>query len=398
MTPDCPCCAANLFERLIAFEALPPTGLFRSSAKEQLAHFTLRFELCTNCGLVRQGSKPPPKDYAQIDRAAALKLPQHAGDLISALEHKGINHKDLILEVGSNEGTFLEALRSAGYTNLIGVEPSIALAEHSRGKGFSVINDYFGAECSAGIVQKFGMPRAIVCRHTVEHVPDPFTFVAAMRTCIAEKDGVLLIELPDGSAIPELLNVYELWDEHLCYFSSENAALMLARAGFAVTENLSYPYLDTRNIVLWAHPGQVQSEIASDQRRHLEKRIELWRKMPGAWRRVTTEMERQLRAAPKPVYSVGASHSQTNFFGFADLGGSVDFMVDDDARKVGKVPPIKGGAPAIISTAQFESSANRGTVVLTGFGYSKWTQRIRSHARNAGMKLIDPEALVKAEK
>ena len=73
-------------------------------------------------------------------------------------------------------------------------------------------------------------------------------------------------------------------------------------------------------------------------------------------------------------------------------------MVDDDAHKVGKVPPIKGGAPAIISTTQFESSANRGTVVLTGFGYSKWTQRIRSHARNAGMKLIDPEASVKAEK
>lgn len=389
----CPCCGGNVFEGLIAFDGMPRSGLFRSSLAEQLPHYTLEFELCLACGLVRQRFPVPSKDYAYIDRAPALELPGYVSELLAGLASHGVSYPDLILEVGSNNGSFLDILRRTGYTNLVGIEPSVRLAKYSRSKGFTTINDYFSPDCGAEIVRKFGRPSVIVCRHTVEHVPEPLRFMVAMRECLSEKGGVLLIELPDGSAIPELLNVYELWDEHLHYFSAENARLMLGQAGFSLTEARSYSHLDTRNLVLWAQLGFEGSDLMPAQSRAFAHRIEKWRQMPGAWRRVATALREKLESASRPVYAVGASHSQTNFFGFAGLSAMVEFMIDDDPHKLGKLPPMKGGAPVILSSSDFESRATHGTVVLSGFGYPKWAQRIRAHAEKAGMQVIDPGIL-----
>lgn len=390
MTHPCPCCCGNEFQHLLTFGGLPPSGLFRLDSDEQQSTFTLELELCLACSLVRQKSMVHSKDYSSVERTPALRLPAHVSELVASLSLFGIRTSDFVLEVGSNDGAFLSALRASGYLNAAGVEPSIGLAKVARGKGFTILNDHFGPTCSEEIVQRFGRPRAIMCRHTVEHVPEPFTFVRTMRECLSEKGGILLIEVPDGSAVPELLNVYELWDEHLYYFSAENIGHMLCRAGLSVTKSQVYPHLDTRNIVLWAQPGVDNVVINPYQRQMFDRRREQWRKMPRSWFQMITVLREKLDRAPRPVYVVGAGHSQTNFFNFADLGRMVDFMIDDDPQKLGKFPPMKDGEPFTISTPQFESRATRGTLILSGFGYPAWTQHIRVHAEKVGMEIIDP--------
>jgi SAM-dependent methyltransferase len=313
-------------------------------------------------------------------------------ELIAKLKSLGVTPEDLVLDIGSNDGAFMEALRSADFRHLVGVEPSRLLCERGRARGFTVANDYFGPDIVAQLVAKHGCARAVVCRHTLEHVPDPFAFVAALRDCLNPAGGVALLEVPDGAAIPELLNVYEFWDEHLYCFGAENLSQLIERAGMQVLEAQVRPHLDTRNLLMWCLWGA--SAGAAAHTNTPRDCVALWRALAPAWQAYRHHVADLTGRAPRPMYLIGGSHSQYNFVNYAGIGAFVDHFIDDDPAKAGSFPPVSGGRPSIISTAQFEATARGGTVLKTGFGYPSWTARICEHARRHAMRVLDPREIV----
>lgn len=389
----CPCCGASKFERLLDFGQVPVSGRFRADPAEPLAVAGLGFELCATCGLVRQSGGAGPRDYSGTDRATARQFPSYGHALIAKLKSMGVGPDDLVLDIGSNDGSFLEALRGAGFKRVVGIEPSRRLAEDGRARGFAVENDYFGPQIVPRLLATHGRAHAAVCRHTIEHVPDPIAFVSALRACLNTDTGVALIEVPDGSAIPELMNVYEFWDEHLYCFCAENLARLVGRAGMRVLEIQVQAHLDTRNLLLWCAVGE-GAQFASKERNC----VSLWRGLEQGWAGYRAKLEAALKAAPHPLYLIGGSHSQYNFANYSGIGALVDHFIDDDAAKIGSFPPVAGGRPSIISTAQFEASARGGSVLKTAFGYPKWMARVCEHAARHRMQVLDPRDFLERSK
>src|SRR3954465_2173080 len=206
---SCPCCGRNEFQHLVGLGKVPISGVFRALAYDPIELIDLSFEVCTLCGLVRQEGLSRPRDYSSIDRSTAPQLPRHLEDLIRQLEILGTSAEDLILEIGANDGSFLAALSAAGYRNTAGIEPSVHLSGLGRSKGMRIHTGYFDSQAAQMLVDHYGPARIVICRHTLEHVPDPATFVRCMRASLDSRQGVLLLEVPDGSAIPDLMNVYE---------------------------------------------------------------------------------------------------------------------------------------------------------------------------------------------
>lgn len=389
---DCPCCGDTDFSALISFPAVPLSGVFRTRLTEPISEIDLDHELCTRCGLVRQRYLARPPAYHGVSRSTASQLPSYSFELAEALKGYGISSNDLVYEIGSNEGTFLSALARAGISNLVGVEPSVQLSAAARAKGFRVENEYFGAELAAKMVRMYGSARAVVCRHTLEHVPDPVAFMSAVRSCFEDLSaGVVLVEVPDGSAIPELMNVYELWDEHFYCFGQENIGLLFSRAGIKPLSVYVVPHLETRNLVAWGRPTPEEAAVTGDRSRQASS-VEIWLQFKHRWPRYRDALGNAIRSTPSPVYFVGASHAQTNLINFLDVGSMVGAMIDDDPVKIGTFPPIKGGSPAIIASSEFYSTAHRGSLVLTGFGYAEWMKRLSDHARSHGIAIIDPRS------
>ncbi|HVA40068.1 MAG TPA: methyltransferase domain-containing protein [Candidatus Binataceae bacterium] len=388
----CPCCGNRGFERLIDFGSVPISGWFRSDPREPAPSAELAFDLCNSCGLVRQLPGAAPRDYGATTRSTAKQFPAYGQALIERLASLGVGPNDLIVDVGSNDGVFLDALRTAGFSRLVGVEPSRQLADSARARGLRVENDYFGPHLVPDLLGAHGPARAIVCRHTLEHVPDPAAFVPALRDCLAPEGGVALLEVPDGAAIPDLMNVYEFWDEHLYCFCAENLARLLDRVGMPAFDAQVQPHLETRNLLLWCGRGRARApEIGADR-----DCVALWRGLPARWAEFRERFGAALRDARRPIYLIGGSHSQYNIANYAGIGRFVDHLIDDDPAKLGGFPPILGASPSIISTARFESSARSGTVLITGFGYAKWTARICGHAAKHGMQRIDPRDFIPA--
>src|SRR5207342_1137592 len=127
MSPTCPCCGRQGFSSLLRFDAVPVSGHFLASPTDPVNVVDIALEVCTDCGLVRQNPFACKPDYSGVNRPTARQVPRYVQRLLEKLAALGVGPRDLILEIGCNDGSFLECLRGAGFTNVLGVEPSTTL-------------------------------------------------------------------------------------------------------------------------------------------------------------------------------------------------------------------------------------------------------------------------------
>jgi 2-polyprenyl-3-methyl-5-hydroxy-6-metoxy-1,4-benzoquinol methylase len=143
-----------------------------------------------------------------------------------------------LLEVGAGYGLFLAAAREAGWTTT-GVELSRTGAKHAQ--------DTLGLDVFCGQLEDAPLTPGfdVVCAwDTAEHVPDPLSFWRTVRSLVAD-DGVVLFSTPYVSSLPARLLGTRWWTlkptEHIWHFTPRTHALVLARAGLALTRVIRSP-------------------------------------------------------------------------------------------------------------------------------------------------------------
>jgi 2-polyprenyl-3-methyl-5-hydroxy-6-metoxy-1,4-benzoquinol methylase len=174
----------------------------------------------------------------RFDPAMLLQRTWTAGRLALLDRVRGRAPGGRLLEVGAGYGLFLDAARSAGWETS-GVELSRTGAGHAvQALGLDV---FCGQLADAPLTPGFD----VVCAwDTVEHVPDPLAFWRTARSLVAD-DGVVLFSTPYVSSLPAVLLGTRWWTlkpaEHIWHFTPRTHAMLLARAGFALTRVVRSP-------------------------------------------------------------------------------------------------------------------------------------------------------------
>src|SRR5258708_17883021 len=127
--------------------------------------------------------------------------------------HKGMR----VLEVGSNDGIFLEELRRHGYQNLLGIEPAMDVQQAASNKGFETLGTYFNPTSAAKIADQRGMFDLFIARQVLEHISDLTAFRDAMALILAP-NAYVVIEVPHFSHNLRCTD-YNIWEEHVNYFT-----------------------------------------------------------------------------------------------------------------------------------------------------------------------------------
>lgn len=391
MNSYCPCCLNNSFEPLIGFGKIPHSGTFLLNPKDQYHTIELSFEFCTNCALIRQ--KMPPEsieggiNYEKIYRTTGHQLPDYAVEITKALIHKGLRYDDLVVEIGANDGTFLSFLANSGFNNLLGVEPSASCAALSRAKGHKIEEVHLNQKEALRIRENYGLAKAVICRHTIEHVPDPISFLRAMKL-ILHNDGVLLIEVPDARRIIRDLRGHELWDEHLYSFTIESISYLLRKEGFIVRDFYMRNHLESVNILLYCGIG-CEDVLHRTSFSEASSEVELCKNFEERWSTYSNRLLTDLSGWKKPVSVIGASHPQSNFLLYTGMGNFTDLMIDDDPVKIGKYVPTPKPIP-VVSTSEFLNSPVPGSILRTAFGYERWMDKICRSLSSNGALIINP--------
>jgi 2-polyprenyl-3-methyl-5-hydroxy-6-metoxy-1,4-benzoquinol methylase len=385
---ECGACAGLLFAPFFHGREWSTTGRYLDMPEKQGPSITVELEYCQSCGLIRQAAgKIVHLDYVHIERGTAKQLPEYAARIIASLSEFGVSSADLIVEVGANDGTFLKELRGSGFRKLVGVEPSKQLAEISSKAGFDIVNGYFDRSLAAGISRSHGRARAVVCRHTLEHVPNIRELVDGIHEMLAP-GGVCFIEVPDADWVVGQLFAHEIWDEHITYFRAGSLAKLIRESGLSPIRLERARFRDTRNLLCWSvrEPASFSfpKSLAEDQASLAD--------LAGfqeRWENFSQRLRSLVAVAPKPVIGIGASHIQLNFLNFTGLDDAIDILIDDDSWKAGRFAPLAKSVP-IRTTQDILSTIRHGTLLKTAFPYPDWEKRVTDALQVFGIGSINP--------
>lgn len=347
---------------------------------------TIRTEYCLGCGLVRQvPGFELLTDYAGTVRDTAGQLPDYAAHIIVSLAEYGVGFGDLVVEVGANDGTFIQAIRAAGYRNLIGIEPSKRLARVASRGGVDIRNEYFGASLAHEIVREHGGARAVLCRHTLEHALDVRDMAQGIAHLLVP-GGLAFIEVPDTDWDITGLFAHEIWDEHISYFRAGSLTTLISSVGLLPRRLECAGFRAGRNLLCWA----TRDVPPRAPRQDFTVYATGWTELAGfqaLWDAFAARLRARVAMAARPVIALGASHIQLNLLNFAGL--DVDLLVDDDPEKAGRYAPLASPVP-ICTTAEALRSVRDGTLLDTAFAYPAWQERLSKALDIHGVGLIRP--------
>ena len=129
-----------------------------------------------------------------------------------------MKNKDFALVCASNDGTEIEALKSIGFSKVIGVEPAKNLADMANEKGLETINAFFGKEMGRKIAEKYGNADLVVANNVFAHIPDPVDFLAGMKEVAGDR-GRISIEVHWLLPFVKEVQIETLYGEHYYVWS-----------------------------------------------------------------------------------------------------------------------------------------------------------------------------------
>ena len=151
---------------------MPTVG---STPSEQPA-FPLEMVRCNSCGHVQIGLEVNadvlfPYSYPYLSGSTRV-LRENFKDLYQQCRKiKRLNPSDLVIDIGSNDGTLLSNFRDGG-TRVLGIDPSRAV-EVARKQGIESLTEYFNPQTAVDVKKNYGMAKVITAANVFAHIPDP---------------------------------------------------------------------------------------------------------------------------------------------------------------------------------------------------------------------------------
>ena len=163
---QCRACKNSDLDLVWKLENSPYGDDFKKTAEEalQVKKETLSLGFCNACKMLQlleiTDTFSTYNNYlyrSSVTNALNSYYQQVANRLISDYE---IEKRGLILDIGSNDGTFLLNFHNKGF-NVIGIEPTLNNAAAAELKGITSLNEYFEADTVDKILRKLGQPKLI---------------------------------------------------------------------------------------------------------------------------------------------------------------------------------------------------------------------------------------------
>jgi SAM-dependent methyltransferase len=232
MNERCRLCGRPAVETLIEFGSHPIAHQFLETPDQEEYTHPVTLGFCGECGLTQLIDPiPPERLYTQYHWLSSWKWNPHVPRLLETIEHlPGISPDSPVLEVGSNDGTFLAELRDRGFSNLLGLEPARDAQAAATARGIETIAAYFTPEQAEEIAASFGRCDVFLARQVLEHIEDLRDFGDAMRR-VLNPGAHVIVEVPDFGFNQEAPDYSAIWEEHVNHFTERTLARFLSEDG-----------------------------------------------------------------------------------------------------------------------------------------------------------------------
>jgi len=222
----CKNCNSSKLKKVFKIGKQPISSVFYDKYKTKLKKYSLDLFMCLRCELVQFNSLPPLNDMYGLTYGYNTSLsPLMVNHMKKKFLFLKANYKnilkDQILDIGSNDGTFLNFMKSLKNVKLYGIDPSSKKFLKNYKKGISIITDYFSKKVLLKNLsdkqkkKKFNLITSFAMFYDVE---DPNSFCKDIHDLLND-NGLWIVEFSYLPLLFKNLTYDQICHEHVTYYT-----------------------------------------------------------------------------------------------------------------------------------------------------------------------------------
>jgi SAM-dependent methyltransferase len=249
--------------------------------------------------------------------------------------------KGTVLDIGCGKGTFIKNLVSKySYVKAVGIDPSYEDDGYSHDR-LKFIPEHFDIRH----IQQIDKVSIILCRHVLEHIPNPTTFLRTIFKPFKQLKNIpLFIEVPSLDWILENRSFWDFYYEHVNYFDKKSLQYCINNSGasnYKISSSFNGQYLWSESIINSTLVGNLSSTSDSSVSSNSDSSVSSnsdFKYFIDESIRLIAELSMNKRIVLWGMASKGVLYSlyllQNNI--------KVDKCIDINVNKQGKFAPLSG--------------------------------------------------------
>ena len=251
-----------------------------------------------------------------------------------------------IIEIGSNDGTFLKNFNSDEY-NTLGFEPSGNVAERASNDSVNTINEFFNKN-SVRDQKEFIKNTDLICAaNVICHVPNLNDLIQSVDLMLNKK-GIFVFEEPYLGSMFEKISYDQIYDEHIFIFSVTSVNKIFILFDMELIDVL--PQTTHGGSMRYVIGRKNSHKINSNVNKLLEKEkienldnISSCKKFKESCEISKIKTRKNLLKFKRNNYKIAgyaATSKSTTILNYCNIGNKIiDYICDTTQEKIGKFSP-----------------------------------------------------------
>ncbi len=221
----CRLCNSKFLYEFLDLGLQPPSDQFVANEKknEEKVFYPLAVNTCKSCGFKQLTHVVDPKILYQQDYPYESSLTQsglnHFHEFaVSVKKRFKLNHRDLVIDIGSNVGVLLNSFKYLGI-KVLGVDPAKNICKIANKRKINTLYGFFNAKICNHIKRKYGKAKVITGTNVFAHIDDLSTLFKNLKSILHKKNGIFVIEVPHFLNLLNDLEYDTIYHEHLSYIT-----------------------------------------------------------------------------------------------------------------------------------------------------------------------------------
>jgi 2-polyprenyl-3-methyl-5-hydroxy-6-metoxy-1,4-benzoquinol methylase len=219
----CQICGSKKIHECFSLGHQPPSDSFLKEEhlkKEEIA-YPLDIYFCEDCNLLQLGYIVNPRELFyegySYNTQTSGELVRNFTELTSKVISKfNISKNDLVIDIGSNDGTLLENFFKREI-RVLGIEPT-GVARLAIEKKIPTLKKFFEEDLAEEIIKQYGRAKIITATNVFAHIKKINSITKGIEKLLAD-DGVFISESHYLLDLIEKMEYDSIYHEHLRYYS-----------------------------------------------------------------------------------------------------------------------------------------------------------------------------------
>lgn len=353
MVEECQACGHRELEPVLDLGYQPLCNEFRPTDEPLLSQtiYPLCLCYCSQCTLVQLNCLIPTSEvfgdqYTYLTGSSRSLIDYYEALAPRLVERFNLTKDDVIVDIGSNDGTFLKVFKDMGFT-VLGVEGAQVAAQIAEDAGIPTIREFFGKGISKAIREQIPEGKRIgiiAAMSVVAHTDNIGEFLPELTGLIDDET----IFISQSHWLLELIENFEfdtVYHEHLRYFTVHSLMNLFKSHGLGlfdaeITEFYGGSILGYASLGHRPQSAELDALIEQENQVDVVQSLKDMKTVLLGNKAKLINLLADLKSAGNKVVGIGApmkASTLLNFYGITP--DFMDYIVEVNQFKVGTMVP-----------------------------------------------------------